>query len=629
MEVLTQTPDTQRIQKFIEQQSKIQKNRSSWERQWLTNIAFLYGKQHYVIEKRPVSGIENRIEWEFKNLERKRKTMMTANYILPLYRSLLSRMLLMKSRIQTEPETTSQRDVQAAKVGQELLEEFWENVNVSNSFLSQETAGMQHVLMRLFSYMLCICQGYLKPYFNPEAVGKAVFNGEVIEAKIGAVEVEVLHPFEVIRDPLRQWVCQSNVRSTEEIYRTYGVEVENEDVGPSEFEKQIVSLLEGTAEEKYENSSKVYQRYELPSKNNPQGMFAVFTEKQFIVEPQPLPEEHEGKLPFHSFDFLRVPLSPFPQSMIEQLVPLQEDYNFTIKRIRDYKKWMTGKVMLPDGSKLQAKWDDEVGQMIKYSSGRGTPSYLPAPSVPQQLFEDLQRIRKDMEDIAATHDISMSRVPAGVKSGVAMEHLSESDNSQLAPQLGFIETQLSFFAQSVLKIMQKKYNEKRLLNIVGDQLSSEIRSFTGGESTGNYRIKVNLGSAMPYSKEARQQFIFTLADKGYIPREKAMELLEFGDIEGVYSDIDKQSEKTEIQEEMQGVQHQPMPFENHAVRMKIRADYMMGQEFKQLPDELKQIMMQHYQMHAEMLRQEAQVMQPGGEPPKGGQPKGNPDAVQE
>ncbi len=625
MEILTPTTDAEHIKKLIEKQGKVARNRTAYERQWLTNIAFLYGKQHYIIEKRPISGLENRIEWEFRNLERKRKTMVTVNYILPLYRSLLSRMLLMRSKVQTSPETQTQRDIQAAKVGQELLEDFWDNVNVSSTILSQDTSGMQHVLAKLFGYMLGICRGYLKPYFNPDAVGKAMFPGEdgnpeIVEARIGSVEVEVLHPFEVIMDPVRRWACQSGIRSVDELEMKYGVRVEGEDVSMSEFERQLISLLEGTAEEKYENSAKVYQWYELPSSKHPNGIYSIFTEKKFIRPPDSLPEECEGKLPFHAFDFINIPLAHWPQSMVEQLIPLQEDYNFTVKRIRDYKKWMTGKVIVPDGCKMQTKWDDEVGQIVKYG-GSGKPDYMSAPNIPQSLFEDLHRIRKDMEDIAATHDVSMSRVPSGVKSGVALEQLSEADNSQLAPQLKYVEAQLGFFSKSVLKIMQKKYNEKRLLNIVGDQLSSEVRAFSGEESIGNYRIKVNIGSSLPFSKEARQTFIMTLAKEGYITREKALALLEFGDVEGVYTDIDKQAEKSEIQEELKGVQFQPMLYENHATRMKIRADYMMGEEFKTLNPEVKKQMFQHYLAHAQFMQQEAQVMQPEQGQPQQGQQK--------
>lgn len=619
--IISKVTDEEQIGKWLKKKKTIENNRSHFERQWLNNIAFLYGKQHYAISKREGMSTEDRIAWEFKSLERQKKTTRTVNYILPLYRSLLARTMMMKSRVSCSPETTSQRDVDAAKVSQELLEDFWKNVNTSNSYLSDQYIGMNQVLLKLFSFMLTICQGTLKPYYNEKALGKAVVNGEVIESEIGQVEVEVLHNFEYLRDPCRQYAFQQQVKSVESIFDQFGIEVESDDIGLTDTERQLLSLLEGNAEEKYEDSARLYQHYIKPSREFKNGHFVVFTEKQ-IVNRNDLPMEYKRRLPFFSFDYLNIPLAPYPQSMIEQLIPLQEDYNFTIKRINDYKKWMVGKVMHPDGIKLQSKFDDEVGQILKYKGTTGKPDFLPAPTIPQQLFEDLNRIRRDMEDIAATHDVSMSRTPAGVKSGVAINQLTEADNSQLAPQLIFIESQLSYFGQMVLAIMEEKYPEDRIVSITGDRLSGEVLSASGDKAKGNKRVEVSLGSSLPASKVERQQFIMALVKDQYITREKALELLEFGDVEGVYTDIDKQAEKNEIQEMLRGTQIEPAPYENHAVRLKVLADFMMGQTFIQLKQQNPQITDQifnHYKMHQQILLQEQGAAVEGDQRPTPGQ----------
>jgi hypothetical protein len=109
------------LQLVTDRVKKISQARSNFEKQWLINIAFLYGKHYLSVDKRPLAGLEDRIYWEIKQLERKKKTRRTANYILPLYRSLLARMLMLKAQVAVEPTTNSERDVSAARVSQKCL----------------------------------------------------------------------------------------------------------------------------------------------------------------------------------------------------------------------------------------------------------------------------------------------------------------------------------------------------------------------------------------------------------------------------------------------------------------------------------------------------------------------------
>jgi hypothetical protein len=618
------------LTKILGKKKAIERNRYAFERQWLTNIAFLYGMQHFSLDKQGArsGSTEDRIAWEFKNLDRKKKTYRTSNYILPLFRSLLARMLRMKSRVQVEPETQTERDINDSRVGKEVLEDLWQNINRRNPVLSRQYCGMQQTLYKLFAYQLSLGCGILKPYFNKNTKAKAYLNEQVVEGPIGEVEVRCLHPFEYFPDPMGRFAFECETVSVDDIEDEYGVKVDPEDIGVTEIEKQLLNLLEGASEEKYENCCRRYQYYEIPSKAYPNGQMVVFVEKKIIYQ-GPLPAEYRGRTPYYEFDYLRFPLTPYAQGMVDQLISLQEDYNFTVKRIADYKKWMTGKLMMPEGTKLSGKWDDEVGQIVKYTGNQ--PAYMNAPAAGNQLFEDLMRIRKDMEDIAATHDASMSRVPQGVKSGVAIENLVELDNSQLGPQLITTETQLSFFADTLLEIVAKRYTERRILNITGDQYGAEVKSFTGSEQlAGGRRVRISLGSGLSDNKEQRQAQILGLAKEGYITKEKATELLEFGDIDGVYTDIDKNAEKTEIGEMLKGVEFNPAPFENHAVRLKVLEDYMKGDQFKKLPEDTQVLIYTHYLAHQDYLMAEVDAEQGGPQaaPPQQPQAGASPQAPQ-
>lgn len=635
-DVLVNTNDasTQLRGKVITRVNKIRRMRMAYERQWITNIAFLYGKHYFELEdrRRTVGGLEERVVWELKNIQRQKLTRRTSNYILPLYRSLHARLLMMKSNVTIEPSTRTERDRNAARASTEFIEDFWDTVNSKNPVLCDKYPGMMLVLGKLFSYLLATGGGYLYPFFNANSRGKAVLEGEVVEGRVGQVECEVLHDFEVFPDPLGRSITRVQIASVEELYHLFGKEVKPTNVEMSDGERQILNMLEGSTGEsvKYEDAVQLYYSWELPSQAHPNGRQMIFTNNEWILEPTDADPDYRGCFPLFRFKYIDIMLAQYAQGFVDQLIQPQEEYNFTISKLYAYKKWLNGKVKVPAGCQMKTRYDDEVGQVIVYNSSYGEPHWDVPPSAPASLFKDLDRIRRDMEDIAAVHDVSLSRVPRGVKSGVAIENLTELDNSAIAPQLISVEEKLGFFVDTVLEIMKNRYTEPRLISIAGDDLGAQVRSFIGSSTEGNRRIKVSLGSSLPLSKEARRKTIIDLADKEYISKEKALKLLEFGDVEGIFHSVDETAEKAELEQMLAGVQVEALPWETHAVRLKVLSDFMNTENFRKLfqsqdPNEkaIAAIIIQHRQQHQDFLNAELAAAAANQEtPPAAGGQKG-------
>jgi len=584
--------------------------RAPYEKQWLTALAFLYGKHYFSVERRAVSDIEDRIIWELKNLEREKKTRRIVNYIRPLYRSQLSRMLKLKSHVTVEPGTNTKRDIDNARVSREVLEDFWLTVNRKNPQLRNNTPSMLLVLKKLFSYMLAVGNGYLKPVFNPAATSKTVLNGQIVSGQIGEIEVEVLHPFEVYMDRMQRFCIQSSIMDVEQIRKRYGVKVAAESVSLSEGEKQLLNLLEGSDPEKYENAALINQMYEIPSEQYPDGRIVIATSNRTLIEGK-LPDDYGGALPFFGFTFFDMLMSPFGEGMIDQLIDLQQDYNYTVSRISAYKKWFAGKVKVPKNCNLQTKFNDEIGQLLIYDAAYGEPHFESPPSPPAFLFEEIVRIRRDMEDLSAVHDSSLGRVPGQVKSGVAIAELSEADDTQLGPVLLDIEMKLANFGEMVLHMMSKRYTEPRLLSIAGDNMGPEIRTFIGTDlADGNRRITVTLGSGLPLSRGARQEFIMSLYDRKIISREKVIEVMEFGNLEEVFHPIDESAAKMENSEMLKGAAYyEPQQWEEHTIHLKTHLDVMKGHDFKSVSGVTREMFTAHVDGHRQFLLEEQRAQQ--------------------
>lgn len=630
-----QKTDSERAADIVKQRDVIKNGRSVYEKQWIVNIAFLHGKQYFQLEKKPLSGLEDRIVWEMSDLQRKKKTQRTDNYILPLYRSLLSRMLAMKSTITVDAMTGSERDKASARVSQEALEDHWQMVNKHNPILSQEYAGMIRTLAKLFSYLLTTGGGDLKPYFNPKARAKTYLKGEMIESDIGEVETKVIHDFNIFRDPLKRYLIEQSVMGVDEIKDLYDVDVAGEDIGQSDAEQKLINILEGSNPEKFENAARIFEKWTIPCTKYPEGYYTICTAKKIIYEGD-LPTEYKGRVPYFRFNYLDLMLSSYAQGMVEQLISHQEELNNTVSKLAAYKKWMAGKIMVPDGAELSSKWNDEVGQMIIYKQGQ-KPTQEAPPAPPAFLMQEILRIKKAMEDISTAHDTSIGRTPAGIKSGVAMDALTESDNSQLMPVLVGIEQQLSFYAETVLDIIEAKYTEPRLVMIAGDTLATEVNTFKGENVKGNRRIKISLGSSLPASKEGRQKAIMMLKDRGIITAEKERELLEFGDMEGVFHTIDETLQKQEDQKMLTGgftvvVEE----WDDHTTHIKVITDFMKTEQFMKLDEAKRKEFINHRAQHQQFLMKEEEAkatmqarakmaaMPPPMMPPPGGPGPGGP-----
>jgi len=610
------------ISEIISEMEDIKQNRSAFERQWLINLAFLFGRQYFTIQQKAMSSLDERIYWELKNMERKKKTRRVSNFILPLFRSLLSRMLMMKSTITVEATTNSERDRNAAKVSNEICEDFWQSVNKNNPLLVQDSSGMMLILKQLFTYVLAIGNGYLHPFFNPHTRTKVFLNNKIIpDAEAGEVETEVIHAFDMFWDPLKRFAIRQRIMDIDWIKEKYGKKVLPEKLSMEDYASKLINMMEGNYDPKIEHAAKVYEKWIFPCKKYPKGRLQVITKSELLKDID-MPSEYNGKIPFVKFDYMDMVLGivPYSQGMIEPLISLQEEYNFTITRLAGYKKWMAGKVMIPRKSKISSKWDDEIGQLLFYNSGFGTPQYQNPPTPPAFLGEELKRIRTDMEDISGVHDTSMGKLPTGVTSGKAIEYLQELDSSQMAPTLITMEQKLSYFMEMVIEIMENKYSEARFIEITGDMYGQEVKAFKGSDMSGNRRISIKLGTSLPHNKQARQDFIMELEKRGYISKDKAKELLEFGDIEGIYHSLDETLQKEEIERMIKdGYEVMVEPWEDHAVHLKVLTDFMKTKDFFELSEEIKQKFKDHMRQHQEMLLNEAQAAsageQGGGQPP--------------
>lgn len=612
-----------KINKTIGMVRDIQTNRVALEKQWQVNAAFLMGQQHFTIERKG-NALGDRILFALNRLQDSRKIRRTSNKILVNVRSLLARMMLRKARIVVDPETRLKRDVESSKVAEEVLEDFWKRVNKNNPYLAQKIPGMLMVQKYLYLWILTFGKAWLHPYFNEKTNAKTLIKeneddlGTITEAEIGEVETTIKSPINMFVDPMGEFMIDRDYVSISRIRADYGIDVESEPIERSDLEEQILRLIDQTDLKKVKNGVNLYKRWELPSADHPKGRMTIHTQLKFISE-GPLPKEYKNRFPYVEYNWLDLLMSMNSQSLVEQLIPLQKDYNFSISKLAEYKKYLAGKLLVPDGANLQTKWTDETGQIIKYKGRGNEPKYVTPPNPPSFIFEDLKRINLDMQDIAMAHDATQGKPPPGVKSGVAIAELQEQDETNLSPTVIEIEEKHAYFAEMVLDIIAARYSQERILTTVGRENEKEIRTFMGFETEGNRRISISLGSALPGTRQARQNFIAGLLEAQIITTQEAKRLLQLGDVEGALDDVDERKQKSETGDMLNGIVVEPKKWDKHQIHLDVIRDFMEEPKFEDLPDDVQAIIITHYEIHLGMLAQEVNPNENPQTPEEGGQ----------
>lgn len=616
MEVITDINGKDRSATLVEDTKKADKRRQEYKRQALQNILFLYGRHHQTINRNHFNDdLTDKIAADLEARTNKNKIRRTSNYILPLYRSLLARLLRQQATIQVKPTTSQENDRDAARISKEIAEHFWQNCNRNNPWMNNGFSGMQAVLMKLNMYQLTLGGGYLIPYFNPKALS-FMYNqttGSVVETEIGEVEMRVETPLNTYRDRFGRHVITRRYISPEQVDYEFDVECDPVAQDDDLIESRILAMLEGKTQEEAKEGVYVYEKWILPNKQDPDGRYIATTGSKELKVTE-LPKEYKRRLPPVQILYQDLGFSPIGQGCIEQGIDIQKDYNETLSRISQYKRNLTGKILAPRGAKISTKYNDQVGQIIYHTLGY-RPTQESGASIPAYFFKEIERIRRDLEDVMSSHDTSIGRAPKGVKSGVGIDALGENDMAQIAPELIMQEKKLGYTTETVLDIMAEKYSERRLLDISGEDLAYEMKSFIGSDILGQKKVQAKLGSSMPVGKEARQAYIMNAEDRGWISSERAKELTEFSDVEGIYKTLDETGAKNDILNIIEGNGLViAEPFEDHTIRLKVINDFRKGSAYARLDEQRRLAINDLARQHGDYLMNEQKIAAAKGSP---------------
>src|SRR6266498_763665 len=460
-----------------EQFAKIKNARVTTERQWYLNLAMYFGKQNIVPINSNTPGIATTTRFWVPPAPYWR-VRPVINKIRPTIRTELAQLTNNKPNASIVPASAEDRDMYAAMAGEQIWENFYTDKKIKKT-------------IRDALWWTLICgNGYIKTYWD---------------YSVGPV------------DPMSQAPQGDVIFQHETPFHIFCLDL----IGTQELDKQ--------------HSVMVLEVWIKPGAVPmfPQGAFLTMVGDQIVQGFQGWPYKH-GKFPFAKFD--HIPGGKFySSSVIEDLIPLQKEYNRTRGQIIEAKNRMVKpQLVAPRGSVDPSKMTTEPGQVIEFTPGFEPPTPLPLQALPAYVIQELDRIQADWNDISGQHEVTHGQVPPGVTAATAISFLQERDESKLSPTFDSLEEGIEKTAQMALSYVNQFWSTERMIRVTGPEGSFDTLAMKGSDLDNALDIRVEAGSALPVSKAAKQALIMDLMKMGFIDPQQGLEVMDMGGINKLY-----------------------------------------------------------------------------------------------
>lgn len=532
--------------------------RHPFERQWYLNLAFTAGKQYVAPLDVPSAGFRlttpKAPPWRVR---------LVVNKIRTAVRTECSKLTTSKPIPTVMPATNEDEDFSAAAVGEQVLK---------SEFATSEFEG----IYRSWVWWGVVCgTAFLKQYWdngmldhNAKTLPKppTLPDGSPLPVELvdmvpglkerlntpipsqGKICIERVTPFHIYVPDLlcetiegQPYLIHVQTKSPLWVEKKFGIKASPDTRASNTILDAATIIAKGS--EEHLDSVLVKEVWIKPNghKDFPEGgMLTIVNDKVVYCSekwPAPFPE-----YPFYKYN--GVPTGGFySDSNVVDLIPLQKEYNKKRSQVIEIQNVMgKPKLLYAKGSINPRMISSEPGQSIPYIAGYEPPIPMQGVEVPVSFTNEIQQLAQEFDDISGQHEISRGQTTmSSLTSGTAIAYLQEQDDAKLNYQVASIENACENLGRHYLVMASHYWSNDRLVKITGKNDSFEALHWKKGMLKGNTDVKIQTGSALPFSKAAKTALLTEMMQNGFIEPQAGLEMLNFGGLDKVIEDslVDK------------------------------------------------------------------------------------------
>ena len=458
-----------------------------------------------------------------------------SNKIRDHVRSMKALILNKKYTPRIWPNSTEQKDKDAAKVGAMALESL-DNENCNEIDDVKELIALWVILTgNGFSRTFADLDGGI--YFK-DASGASKSKGNIT--------IESLLPFSVVVPSLGVLLTQKRfvgikcLKEREWVEDTHEVLLGTASEGDIqvEYEKQLMTLVanvspwkgrsleEGTIAEMENQDLVLFQEVEYrPTKTFPEGRYAAVADGMVMENKSEMPiKVGDGGEWFYTvtdFKYNHTPGSFWATSGVDDLISPQKSINEIDKDLAANRKSL-GRPYVLTPKDLVLKRKSMAGQsflQLEYDalmSGGSKPEVKHGTPYPEQILKERSLNIENIQDASGDpKNILRGQAPSSQASGVMVDILRESAELGHTPDIERFYRAWNRVKKKQLIIAKDLITETRLLKITGEGNEIIVKAFKGSDLKNNTDVRLELDSGMSTTRAGQNQFVMKLISEGF------------------------------------------------------------------------------------------------------------------
>lgn len=529
---------------------------------WERNLLFL-ANQHWHELTRNGWRPQHREDWEHQPV---------SNLCLPFYNTYLAKATKNRPATQTVPASSEPSDMQAAQLGDELLDAKWTELKFQKRYrtacawaIATGNAGVLPywnsrsgkikeltVPMECPVYLLpgevamqdrgdgvmepvtevldVPCDEDGEPMLGADGRPRKGAKSHVIDE--GEIDGRIYSPFQWRVNP--EATCDEDVswfivvepmslREIDKRWPEHGPQVSAEDVADlmathATLAGVLTAIDSGATvpgsspkDERMRDLPRALVKfyYEKQCPEYPGGRFWVCAGDVLLEEPQELPD---GLFKLIHLQDVEVPGRYHGMSKLEAVVSINRSYNELSARIDNHHDlFASGKYAVPKQAGIRKGGiTRRPAEIVEYTYPY-KPEAMQIPTLPQSVFADRDRLLADFERVSGMRAVSQGGTSGGVTAGIAIMQLQEADDADMGPFLQSGEEAVADLAAAWLILIKNNYSDDRLYYAAGRGRRYMAKSFRASDLEGAVDVVPMAGSSRPGSEIGWRALILELA----------------------------------------------------------------------------------------------------------------------
>lgn len=558
------------------------------------------------------------------------RTRSNINLVLPKFKARQSKFLKNPFEPIVLPATSDPEDIQDARATKTAIEFIWRKERLEMKYKD------------VLNWSNACSKGYWWFHWNPTAIARQEvpdpMTGQktIQEFEGGDIEIEAGSPFEVlVSDPgipdigQQPEIMRVRLRKTTEVEQRHqlppGTIKATESVPTDFLYKRTIASLSNRGpnvsnaenDETHTNTHVlVYELFTAPCADYPMGRYVVVAGDRVLKEMDSLPYGfHDMKgnpYPVVEFPDMQVAGQYWNPTMIEQIIPLNREYNLVRTLITDNLKHMANPKIIYDvrHNMPEDSWKGGVaGEKIPIFNypGLPPPTVISPANIGSDAWQLVRLIKDELSEITQIYPESMGRAGSAT-SGFQTNLLQEANESVHQPDIRMHQLAMEEACRKIRRMMKLGYDTPRLLAVVGKTTLPDVVEFSKQDIDEHADIIIWSGSALSSSPAIRNQQAMEMFTSGLLGNiqdpQVQRDTLAMIDMNG----FGRLRERYMRDEEMARLENErfeegqpaawPGPWEDHEIQYRIHTDQLKSPDLELWSDQAKNALIEHTVYHA-------------------------------